>query len=52
MSTFAALVAVIGGMFIAGMLVTEFEDVPGIVVAILWILASVGIAFLMELFKR
>ena len=52
MSTFAALVAVIGGMFIAGMLVTEFEDMPGIVVAILWILASVGIAFLMELFKR
>lgn len=52
MSTFAALVAVIGGMFIAGMFVTEFEDMPGIVVAILWILASVGIAFLMELFKR
>lgn len=52
MSTFAALVAVIGGMLIAGMFVTEFEDMPGIVVAILWILASVGIAFLIELFNQ
>ena len=52
MSTFAALVAVIGGMLIAGMFVSEFEEVPGIVVVILWILASVGIAFLMELFNK
>ena len=52
MSTFAALVAVIGGILIAGMFVSEFEEMPGIVVVILWILASVGIAFLMELFKR
>ena len=52
MSTFSALVAVIGGMLIAGMLVSEFEEMPGIVVGILWILSSVGIAFLMELFKK
>lgn len=52
MSTFAALAAVIGGMLIAGMFVSEFEEMPGIIVVILWILASVGIVFLMELFKK
>ena len=49
---FAALVVVIGGMLIAGMFVTEFEEMPGIVVILLWFLASIGIAFLMELFKK
>ena len=52
MSTFSTLVVVIGGMLIAGMFATEFEEMPGIVVGILWILASIGIAFLMELFKK
>ena len=52
MSTFAALVVVIGGMLIAGMFVSEFEEMPGIVVILLWFLASIGIAFLMELFKK
>lgn len=52
MSTFSALVVVIGGMLIAGMFATEFEEMPGIVVILLWFLASIGIAFLMELFKK
>lgn len=51
-STFSALVAVIGGMLIAGMFVSEFEEMPGIIVGILWIFSSVGIAFLTELFKK
>lgn len=52
MSTFEALIIVIGGMLIAGMLTMEFEEIPGIVVAILWIIASIGIAFVVEMIKK
>lgn len=54
MSTLGAILCVIGGLVVTAMLFseTDVEDVPGILLAIVWIGASVVIAAIVGAAKR